>query len=136
MLPCGRRRCRYLEDGGLVWRFGCGDIVLQRNILVVCIETVTVTVTYQMRHQSTKQVEEERTPTLGHLHLHRSTTLEGAATANDESEVVCSELGVAGGSIGVGVASGVEDGAALHAGLETLLFESEALEFGEVVVVG
>jgi len=38
--------------------------------------------------------------------------------------------------VGVGEAGGGEDGAALDAGLEALLFEGEALEVGEGEAVG
>jgi hypothetical protein len=71
-----------------------------------------------------------------HLHLHRAAALEGVAGADDEGEVVGSQLGVGGWGVGVSEASGGEDGAALDAGLEALFLEGKALEVGEVVAVG
>lgn len=82
-----------------------------------------------------KQVKEQRTPTSLHLHLHCAATLECIATANDEREVVRSQLGIACGRVGVGKAGREEDGAALDPGLESLFFESQALEFGESVAM-
>ena len=50
-----------------------------------------------------EEVEEQRRPALLHLHLHSPAALEGVAGADDESEVVGSQLGVGGGRVGVGV---------------------------------
>ena len=76
-----------------------------------------------MIHHRHEEVEEERRSACLHLHLHRAAALEGVAATDDESEVVCAELGVAGRCVGVGVAGGGEDGAALDARLEALLLE-------------
>lgn len=89
-----------------------------------------------MINQRNKQIKKQRRPTLLHLHLHRTTAFERTATTNDEREVVRPQLGVASGRVGVGEAGGGEDGAALHAGLQALLFQREALEVGEVVALG
>lgn len=51
-----------------------------------------------------KQIKEQFSSRL-HFHLHRATSLEGIAAADDESEVVGSELGVGVGSMGVGPTS-------------------------------
>jgi hypothetical protein len=85
------------------------------------------------RHE---QVEEQRRPALLHLHLHRTTALEGRPAADDKGEVVRPQLAVRRRRVGVGEAGGGEDGAALHAGLEALLLEGQALQLGEVVGVG
>lgn len=92
--------------------------------------------THQMIHHRNEQIKEQRRAALLHLHLHRAAALERVAAADDEREVVRAELRVRSGCVGVGVAGGGEDGAALDAGLEALLFEREALEFGEAVAVG
>lgn len=65
--------------------------------------------------QSDKQIKEQLTPAVEHLKLHRATALECRARANDEGEIMCSELGVVVGGIGVGVAGRCEDGATLDA---------------------
>lgn len=63
--------------------------------------------------QSHKEVKEELRSAVEHLQLHGPTSLEGAATADDESEVMGPEFRVRIGSVGVGIASGCQDGAAL-----------------------
>lgn len=67
--------------------------------------------------QGNKQVEEELSIAVEHLELHSAATLESAAAADDEGEVMGPELGVGVGSVGVGVASRGQDGAGLNAGL-------------------
>jgi hypothetical protein len=42
--------------------------------------------------QRDEQIEEQLRATSHHLHLHCAAALEGAAAADDECEVVCSEL--------------------------------------------
>ena len=91
--------------------------------------------TYEMIDHSNKQIKKQRRPARLHLHLHRPAPLESIAAADDESEVVCSQLRVRSGCVSVGVAGGGEDRAALDAGLQALLFERQALQFGEVVTV-
>ena len=91
--------------------------------------------TYQMVHHRDEKVEEEWRATCLHLHLHRTTPLESVTAPDDECEIVCSQLGVRGRRVGVGVASRGEDCAALDSRLQALLFECQALEFGEVVAV-
>ncbi len=53
---------------------------------------------------SNKQIEEQFA-TVFHLRLHRAAALEGAAAANDESEIMSSKLRVAVGGVGVGPTS-------------------------------
>lgn len=78
-----------------------------------------------------EQVEEQRRATHLHLMLQGAAALESVPAADDESEVMRTQLRVAGRGIGVGVAGGGEDGAALDAGLQTLLLEGETLEVGQ-----
>ncbi len=71
--------------------------------------------------QRHEQVEEELRAAGHHLHLHCAAALEGAAAADDECEVVGSQLRVGIGCVGVGVASGCQDCAALDAGFCCML---------------
>ena len=64
-----------------------------------------------------EQVEEQLGAAVEHLQLHGAAALEGAATPDDESEVMCPQLGVCVGGVGIGVTRRCEDGAALNAGL-------------------
>lgn len=66
--------------------------------------------------ESDEQVEEKLTAAIEHLHLHGAAALEGGAAADDEGEVVGTQLGVGVGRVCVGVAGGRENGAALYAG--------------------
>lgn len=84
---------------------------------------------------SDEQIKEQFPP-LFHLQLHGATPLESVPASDDESEVVCSQLGVRVGCLGVGKASGGEDSGDLDTGLETLLAESEAGKLGEAVADG
>ena len=95
-----------------------------------------VQLTYKVVDHRHEQVEKEWRATGLHFHLHRATTLEGAATAYDEGEVVCSQFRVAGGSVGIGKASRRQDSAAVDTGLETLLFQGDALQVGQLEEVG
>lgn len=81
-----------------------------------------------------EQVEEELATAL-HLVLHGSAALEGVAGADDEGEVVGTELAVGVGGVGVGVTGRGQDGAALDAGLEALLAKSKALQLVEAVLL-
>ena len=83
---------------------------------------------------SNKQIK-EHLPTMLHLRLHRATSLEGAAAANDESQVVGSELGVTVWGMSVGPASRRKDCGDLHARAKTLLAEGEAFEVVETVML-
>ncbi len=83
-----------------------------------------------------KEVEEQRRSALLHLHLHSTAALESVAGADDECEIVCSQLGIGGWGVGVGEASRGQDGAALDAGLQALLLEGQALQVWKVVAVG
>lgn len=67
--------------------------------------------------QGDKQVKEELGIAVEHLELHSTAALEGAAGSDDESEVVRPELGIGVGRVGVGIASGGEDGAGLNSRL-------------------
>lgn len=78
--------------------------------------------------QGDKEIEKELSSAVEHLKLHGSTALKGAAAANDESEVMGPEFRVRIGSVGVGVAGGCQDGAALDTRLQTLLPQSHLLE--------
>lgn len=76
--------------------------------------------------QSDKQVKEELGAAVEHLELHGAAALEGAAAADDESEVVCAQLGVGVGGVGIGIASRGQDGASLDARLCSLQLERPA----------
>jgi len=71
--------------------------------------------------QRDEEVKEQLRASGHHLHLHGAAALEGAAAADDEREVVGSELRVGVWCVGVGVASGGEDCAALDAGFYYML---------------
>lgn len=49
--------------------------------------------------QGHEEIKEELGATIEHLQLHGAAAFEGAARANDESQVMSSELGVAVGSV-------------------------------------
>lgn len=66
--------------------------------------------------ESNKEVKEELAASIEHLGLHGAAALEGIAAADDESEEVCTELGVVVGSVCVSVASRQENGVACNAG--------------------
>ena len=66
--------------------------------------------------QRHKEIEKELAASGMHLELHGPAPLEGVSTADDEGQVVSSELGVRVGRVGIGVASRGEDRAALDAG--------------------
>jgi hypothetical protein len=66
--------------------------------------------------QRDEEIKEELGAAGHHLHLHCAAALEGAAAADDEGEVVGSEFGVGVGCVGVCVAGGGEDCAALDSG--------------------
>lgn len=65
--------------------------------------------------QGNKQIEKQLSATVKHLQLHRAAALEGIAAANDEREIVSTQLGVGIGGVGVGVASRGQDGTGLDA---------------------
>jgi hypothetical protein len=91
--------------------------------------------TYHMIHHGDKKIEEQLSSIL-HLVLHRTASLECVTRTNDQCEIVRSQLGIIVGRVGVGVAGGCQNGAALDAGLETLFAKCEALEFGKGVLFG
>lgn len=63
-----------------------------------------------------KQIEKELAASVEHFHLHGTAALECVAAADDEGEVVSSQLGVIVGRVGVGVSGRQEDRVALDAG--------------------
>ena len=73
--------------------------------------------THQVIYHSDEQVEEERRAAMLHFHLHRATTFERVATADDEGEVVSAKLGVTIRRVCVRISSGRKDRAALDARL-------------------
>lgn len=91
--------------------------------------------TYKMVDHSHEEIEEQWRPTLVHLVLHGTTTLECVTAADDERKIVCTKFRVASWRVGIREASGCQDGTALNARLKALLFESETLKFRKVVAV-
>jgi hypothetical protein len=89
-----------------------------------------------MIHHRNKQIKEQRCATRFHLQLHRAAALEGVSTADDQCKVMGAQLGVGCWRVGVGVAGGGQDSAALDVGGEALLLEGKTLEVGELVAVG
>lgn len=55
--------------------------------------------------QGNKEVEEELASSVEHFKLHGAAALECASAADDEGEVVSTQLGVCVGCVGVSVAS-------------------------------
>jgi hypothetical protein len=82
-----------------------------------------------------EEVEEHLAAGL-HFHLHGAASLESRPAADDQGQVVGTQLGVGVGSVGVGVASAGEDGAALDGGLEALFPKGETLEVIKAILVG
>lgn len=62
-----------------------------------------------------EQVKEQLRAAVEHLQLHGAAALEGAAAADDEGQVVSTQLGVAVGRVCVGIAGRRQDGAAGNA---------------------
>jgi len=67
--------------------------------------------------QSDEQIKEQLRTAVEHLQLHGAAALESVAAADDEREIVRTQLRVRVGSVGVGISRGSEDGAALDARL-------------------
>jgi hypothetical protein len=82
-----------------------------------------------------KQIKEQSS-TLLHLHLHGPTPLEGVFAADDQSEIVGTQLGIRIGCLGVSVAGRREYGADLDAGLEALLAKGEPAQLRQLVAQG
>ena len=76
-----------------------------------------------------KQVEKQLAAPSLHLHLHGPAALEGLAGANDERKVVCAQLGVVIGCVGVGKPCATENDIDLNARLQALLAQSQTLQF-------
>lgn len=85
--------------------------------------------------QSNEEIKEQLTSSSLHLQLHSPATLECASTSDYESEVMSSELGVSVGRVGICVACGGEDGAALDSGfcLVSLIHDEEHLTYANPV---
>lgn len=79
-----------------------------------------------------KQIKEQSS-TLLHLHLHGPTPLEGVFAADDQSEIVSTQLGIRIGCLGVSVAGRREYSADLDAGLEALLAKGEPAQLRQLV---
>lgn len=76
---------------------------------------------------------EEQFATSFHFHLHGTASLEGRSAADDQGEIVCTELGVAVGRVGVSIACTRHDGATLNTRLKSLFPKSETLEFVKTI---
>jgi hypothetical protein len=79
---------------------------------------------------------EEQFPALLHFCLHSAAAFECISAADDEGEIVSTELGVGVGSVAISKAGGGENGGNLDAGLKALLAEGKAFERVEAVAVG
>lgn len=91
--------CPALEEPVAPWRrLGAGDVV-------------------DVVAERDEQVEEQLAAAVEHLELHGAAALEGGAAADDEREVVGTQLGVGVGRVGVGVPRRREDGGAWDPGL-------------------
>ena len=104
-------------SGSLAWRLDRG-------------QTKVIHVVYHGDEQVEKQLA-----AVFHLVLHRAAALEGVAGTDDECEVVCTKLGVVVRCVGVGVASGSQDGRALDARLQTLFAKSQLLQLVQSVLL-
>lgn len=87
-----------------------------------------------MVHHGNEKVEEQLTA-IFHLVLHRTAALESVARADDQCEVVSTELGVVVRSVGVRVTSRSENCRALDTRLQTLLAKSQLLQLLESVLL-
>lgn len=67
--------------------------------------------------KSNKEIKEKLCAAVVHLQLHGAAALEGAAAADDEGEIVCAQLGVGVGCVGVCVSGRCKNGASLDARL-------------------
>lgn len=65
--------------------------------------------------KSDKEIKEQLCAAVVHLQLHGAAALEGAAAADDEGEIVCAQLGVCVGCVGVCVSGRCKNGAGLDA---------------------
>lgn len=71
-----------------------------------------------------------------HLHLHGTAALERRSASDDQSKVMCSQLRIAVGRVGVCVPGTGKDGVALDSRLQPLLPERETLEFIQTITLG
>ena len=79
-----------------------------------------------------KQIKEQLAATL-HLHLHGSTSLEGLATANNESQVMSTQARVGVRSVLVRIPSRSQDHIGSNSNLKPLLTESNTLQVFKAV---
>lgn len=63
-----------------------------------------------------ENIKEELGATVVHLELHGATSLEGRPAADDQGKIVSTQFRVGIWRVGICVASGSQDGAALNAG--------------------
>lgn len=63
-----------------------------------------------------EQIEEQLAASVEHFHLHGTAALEGVAAADDEGEVVSSQLGVIVRCVGICISGREQDGVALDTG--------------------
>lgn len=76
--------------------------------------------------QGDEEVEEELAAAVEHLHLHGAAALEGGAAADDESQVVGTQLGVVVGGVGIRIPRREQDGVALDAGAWIVSYACES----------
>jgi hypothetical protein len=67
--------------------------------------------------KSNEEIKEQLRAAVVHLQLHGAAALEGAAAADDEGEIVCAQLGVGVGCVGVCISGRCKNGAGLDARL-------------------
>lgn len=67
--------------------------------------------------EGNKEIKEKLCAAVVHLQLHGAAALEGAAAADDEGEIVCAQLGVGVGCVGVCIPGRCKNGAGLDARL-------------------
>jgi hypothetical protein len=76
---------------------------------------------------SDKQIKKQL-PSLFHLHLHGAAALKRRPTANDEGQIMRTQLRLGVGCIRVGISRTSQDRAALDAGVEALFAQGEPLK--------
>lgn len=82
-----------------------------------------------------KQIKEQLAPIL-HLHLHGSTSLEGLAAANNESQVMGSKARIGVRRVVVRIPSRSQDHISGNSNLQALLAESNTLQVFQAVFLG
>ena len=71
--------------------------------------------------QRNEQVEEKLGPAVIHLQLHGAAAFERAAAADNKSEIVCPQLRICVGGVGIGIPGRREDRAGLDSRLYVML---------------